>query len=707
MDYRQAVNLAKAGKEEGFQFLYESTYKSKYYLALKYLKDEQAAQDVLQEAYIKAFAKLDSLEQPEQFPAWLGVIVGNLAKNKLQKKNPLLFSDIAVNDEDESFAYEIEDENPNYQPELSYSKQETQQLVHEMINALSEEQRVCILMYEIEGIPIREIAAALGCSENTVKSRLNYGRKNLKKKAEELQKRGYKLYGVSALPLLLWLLRREESDLLADGVLEMAQSRAAGQIFSHAGTEETFGAKAADAARNVWESGRTAAAGAAKKGFLHTVAGKVTAVLVGLAVVGGAAGTAYTVYSIGSRLDELPFHLGAEQSSAVSTAAPETSTAPQEATPAPTAEPSPTPEAPQVREMAEADYPALIAGDLTKAEVEYVLAYGPEEITEQGLEQMDYVNALNTLCQGPEGSGMASTGQVNPIESYGHDSQYRSEYSVADVNRLFRSFTDYQFTEENHGANEWNIQVVGESICFFPATINFTAETNIVAAEYTDEEMTLYFTYDRHLYDMEFVDTHAEKRAILRPNAEGKYQIVRIEEAEIEVGQEPAQETAPPASADEQSVDTAYAGVLDSVKNGERAYQFTDGLDYTGAVKYFYQDLNQDGIKDLVIGAECTQGPFMAMDCKFYSCQEQNGGYQLVEVPGSQIVTELCLPQDGYGVFTLEYSRGTGMYECSRITLENNAIKLTDMPEYRFQLGDSAQKAFAAANPDVVWIDLI
>ena len=231
MDYRQAVNLAKAGKEEGFQFLYESTYKSKYYLALKYLKDEQAAQDVLQEAYIKAFAKLDSLEQPERFPAWLGVIVGNLAKNKLQKKNPLLFSDVAVNDEDESFAYEIEDENPNYQPELSYSKQETQQLVHEMINALSEEQRVCILMYEIEGIPIREIAAALGCSENTVKSRLNYGRKNLKKKAEELQKRGYKLYGVSALPLLLWLLRREESDLLADGVLEMAQSRAAGQIF--------------------------------------------------------------------------------------------------------------------------------------------------------------------------------------------------------------------------------------------------------------------------------------------------------------------------------------------------------------------------------------------------------------------------------------------------------------------------------------------
>ena len=154
MDYRQAVGLAKKGKEEGFQFLYENTYKNKYYLALKYLKNEQEAQDVLQEAYIKAFARLDQLEKPEAFPSWLGTIISNLAKNKLQQKNPLLFSDVAVHTEDESFEYKIEDERTSYQPELAYSRQETQQLVHEMSSALSEEQRVCILMYEIEGISI-------------------------------------------------------------------------------------------------------------------------------------------------------------------------------------------------------------------------------------------------------------------------------------------------------------------------------------------------------------------------------------------------------------------------------------------------------------------------------------------------------------------------------------------------------------------------
>ena len=685
MDYRQAIDLAKEGKEEGFQFLYESTYKSKYYLALKYLKDEQAAQDILQDAYIKAFTKLDTLEKPETFPTWLGVIVGNLAKNKLQKKNPLLFSDVAVNDEDESFEYEIEDEKPDYQPELSYSKQETQQLVHEMINALSEEQRVCILMYEIEGIPIKEIAAALDCSENTVKSRLNYGRKNLKKKAEELQKKGYKLYGWSALPLLLLLLRREESALSADGVLEAAQRQAAEQILSHAGTEESFGMKAAGTSQKVLESGKNAAAGIAKKGILHTVAGKVTATLISLAVVGGIAGT---VYYISTQTVEPTAKPGTEVNSVISADQPDASQEPEE---------------PKAREMADEDYPNLIAGNLTKAEVEYVLSYGPAEISEQGLGQTDYVNALNTLCQGAEESGMASD-QTSLIKSYGYDSQYRSQYSVKDVNRLFLSFTDYQFTEENHGANEWNIQVEGEIVYFFPATINFTAEANITSAEYTDEEMTLYFTYDRHLYDEgQTKDTHTAKKAILRPNAEGKYQIVQIAEAEIE----PEQETSSSDSVDEQSVEETYADVLNSVKNKEQGYQFTNGPEYTGKIKYFYQDLNQDGIKDLVVGAECTQGAFMAMDCRFYSCQKKNGGYQLIEVPGSQTVTELCLPQDGYGLFSLNLSRGTGMYECDRISLENNTIKLTDLPEYRFQLGDSEQQNFMKENPDVEWIDLI
>ena len=500
MDYRQAINLAKEGKEEGYQFLYESTYKSKYYLALKYLRDEQAAQDVLQDAYIKAFAKLDTLEKPESFSSWLGVIVGNLAKNQLQKKNPLLFSDAAVNEEDESFEYEIEDENPDYQPELSYSKQETQQLLHEMINALSEEQRVCILMYEIEGIPIREIAAALDCSENTVKSRLNYGRKNLRKKAEELQKKGYKLYGWSALPLLLLLLRKEESALSADGLLEAAQSQAAKQILSHAGTEQASGIKAAATSQKVPESGKNFAVRIAKEGFLHTVAGKATAALVGFAIAGGIAGTAYF---IGIQSDKTA----------------------------------------------------------SKTETSSTISASQSEVLQNSHQDM------------------------------------------------------------------------------------------------TSEEAS-------------------------------------------------SQETSSSGAMDENKFDETYAFVLDSIKHKKPGYEFANDLDYTGKIKYFYHDLNQDGIKELVVGAECTQGPFMAMDCKFYSYKKENGDYRLIEVSKSQVVLELCLPQDGFGLFSLYLSRMSGIYDCERLSMENYEIKVTDLPEYHFQLGDSEEKLFRKENPRVKWIDL-
>ena len=121
MNYTEAVSLARAGEERGFGFLYQNTYKSKYYLALQYMKNEEAAKDVLQEAYIKAFSKLDALGNPEAFPGWLGTIVANTAKNMLAKNNPMLFSDVAADDENENFEYQIEDENAENQPELFYT----------------------------------------------------------------------------------------------------------------------------------------------------------------------------------------------------------------------------------------------------------------------------------------------------------------------------------------------------------------------------------------------------------------------------------------------------------------------------------------------------------------------------------------------------------------------------------------------------------
>ena len=297
MNYTQAVQLAKEGKEEGYKFLYESTYKSKFYLALKYMNNEESAKDVVQEAYIKAFSKLNTLEQPETFSSWLGTIVANTAKNELQKKNHMLFSSTAVNAEEEAFEYQIEDSDWRNQPENAYSRKEIDTLVRELINSLSEEQKMCILMFHIEEMSISSIAAALNCSENTVKSRLNYGRKNLKAKVEDLQKKGYKFYSVAPVGILMYLLMSEQKSLDAEGVLSAMEAGAEAVMptSASAGASAAAPVAATMTVANSVSSASSATAEIAKKGFFRTVKGKIVIIAVCAAAAAGAAVLAITV----------------------------------------------------------------------------------------------------------------------------------------------------------------------------------------------------------------------------------------------------------------------------------------------------------------------------------------------------------------------------------------------------------------------------
>ena len=273
-DYVLAVSQALAGRQEGYDFLYQSTYQKKFYIAKKYMGNDSDAQDVLQDAYVQAFSKLDTLKEPNKFPGWLGMIVANTAKNALQKKKMVFFSDLdGVNDEGETMEMQWEDTDVSRQPEIAYTEKETQEMVRTMIDALPEDQRMCILMFHLEGASIREIAQAMECSENTVKSRLNYGRKGIKKQSEELQKRGYKLYSMAPLPLLLFLLESEENAFLASGRLVIPPINTVLERLQNL-------PKAA-------ESMETASAG---KKFLNSMAGKITMAAAGVAVIGGNCG---------------------------------------------------------------------------------------------------------------------------------------------------------------------------------------------------------------------------------------------------------------------------------------------------------------------------------------------------------------------------------------------------------------------------------
>ncbi len=281
MTYTQAVELALNGDSSGFDFLYNSTKNNKYYLALKYVKNEEAAKDVLQDAYIRAWKNLDKLKEPEKFDSWLAQIVVNTAKNELEKRNhtPLDLRTESGEDEDDTEIFDRAVSSWDNVPELEYTREETRQLVHELIDSLSDEQRLVVIAFELEGLTTKEIAEQLGCSEATVKSRLRYGRNNIKQKAEELQKKGYKLYSIAPVTLLLLLLQKEQTVFAAEISAETALKQCEKQILKKANHVKAAGAD-------------TTVHAAARKAFFATKVGKITAGIVTAVVVGGGIATA-------------------------------------------------------------------------------------------------------------------------------------------------------------------------------------------------------------------------------------------------------------------------------------------------------------------------------------------------------------------------------------------------------------------------------
>lgn len=608
---------------------------------------------MLQDAYIKAFSKLDQLKEPDAFPGWLGRIVANTAKNKLARNEPLLFSDVGTDEDAEGFEYRIEDETIENQPELSYTKQEVRDLVHELIGSLSEEQRMCILLFYIEGASIKEIAATLDCSENTVKSRLNYGRKNLKAKAEQLQKKGYRLYGVAPLPLLLFLLRTQEAGLSESGAFAEAGREVAKEIFRHSAAPKSM---ASSGIRHTAEGGaKTAAKTAAKSGFLHTAAGKAVAVIACACIAGGVIYGASTM---------------APQPAETEIAVQETEEAAPERTPEATPEPT-------ARELSEAEYPELLAGQLTKEELEFVLAYGPDEIPEGGFTSSDYTDLINSLCQGSDSENGA-------IKNYGTNEQWESQYSIGDINRLFSMFTGYRLAEGNEPSEMFRIS--GDTLVFFPATLSYTAAADITKTEYTDSELDIYYTHVHNSY--ENGESTSFKKAVLMPNEDGVYQIVRIEEAGQPTGT-PAAEATPEAGG--AAIGELYAGALDESESGS---------DY-----YFVYDMNGDGIQELIVGTEFAETAFIYSDIRVYTCEKQAAGYVLKPISGEVTTLGLCIAEDGNGLFTQDISRGTGAIDIYRITIQDGALVRGDS-EQEYTLGDAGYQEFGNANPTVEWLEL-
>lgn len=684
IDYTEAVALAKAGEERGFGYLYENTYKTKYYLALQYMKSPEAAEDVLQDSYMKAFSKLDTLQNPDNFPAWLGQIVANTAKNVLVKKNPLLFTDVEEQTEIEDFAEKIEDEDIDRQPESSYTREETKALVHELIDSLTEEQRMCILLYHIEDMPIKDIAKTLDCSENTVKSRLNYGRKNLKIKGEELKKKGYKLYSFAPLPLLLLLLKTDKEQMLSEGSIQKSGKEVAKSLFSNLENSQT-GASAGSIKNSNYSMGQTATGTAAKTGFLASSAGKITVAVVSSCLVGGAIFGVHQVTKNHSLEDQKPVAEEQEKDTDKEKKTEISEEKEEEAKAEPTT-------------MADSDYPNLIEGSLTKSELEYVLANLPTQFAGETLSDAQYQIILNDLTQ--------SDPSHTYISCFGTDANYRYGYDLININRCFSVFTDYEFTEENDSDTDYGVDVQDQVLWYTPATPGYELTASITEAIYLEDTMEIHYTHVKDSY--ENGTTSLTELATLKKTTDGKFKITSIGE---DTGGSLKAQTVNEASGNgksdvkgagdsQVSVKTIYQQVLNSIQNNTAGYEFSIA-NSSSECEYFLYDLNGDGTKELIVGSIFEEDAFYAYDVRVFTFAEGSDTAQALS--GEFATLMFYIPSDGNGLYSLNsVNRGTGVTEISRVTLEQDAL-LKGSTEVTFVMGDGADDAFYSANPGVQW----
>lgn len=172
------VNQSKSGDLDSFDELVKRYEGKVYTIAFRFTGNHADASDLAQEAFIKAYKGLKSFRGDASFATWLYKIVSNVCRDELrrqQRQKNVSLDDLVIHPGNAQYL-----ESTEQSPEEYIEKNEIQHLVQQQLNNLPEEQRLILVMREIQGLTYDEIAIALDCNLGTVKSRLNRARQSLK-----------------------------------------------------------------------------------------------------------------------------------------------------------------------------------------------------------------------------------------------------------------------------------------------------------------------------------------------------------------------------------------------------------------------------------------------------------------------------------------------------------------------------------------------
>ena len=167
------VRRARAGDRAAYGALVDAYQGMVFATALNITGNYSDAEDVVQDAFLRAFERLGTLAEPMKFPAWLRTLASRSALQLLRKKRH-----VAAFDLDESAGEQTASGAES--PAEAYARAEFARLLWQEVGELPPKTREAVLLFYMEGYSVSRAAAYLDCSEGALKTRLHFGREKLR-----------------------------------------------------------------------------------------------------------------------------------------------------------------------------------------------------------------------------------------------------------------------------------------------------------------------------------------------------------------------------------------------------------------------------------------------------------------------------------------------------------------------------------------------
>ena len=172
------VKRAKAGDDKAFSEIVKLYQNAVYNSALYIAKNRDDALDISQEAFLKLWRTLGTFRGDTSLKSWIARITRTCAIDYIRQRNQKTASPLTIDDEGKEA--DIPDLDSSSNPQKEYERKESIAAVRQAVASLPEPIKEAIILREFHNLSYADIAATLGISEGTVKSRISRGREQIK-----------------------------------------------------------------------------------------------------------------------------------------------------------------------------------------------------------------------------------------------------------------------------------------------------------------------------------------------------------------------------------------------------------------------------------------------------------------------------------------------------------------------------------------------